>query len=121
MYLVFVTNVKFSAEECNSFNMRKKNVGYLASKQIIGGSNAKKHPLGCKVMTIEVQSSPPKNCIFIHSECIFMQFWVFLSSQIVKNWRVFFLIYFHILFSPILCVSVAVWHQSMPRSWNLYF
>ena len=82
--MVFVRNVKFSAAECNSFNMKKKNVGTLASVKTGVGSNAKKHPLGCKVTTIEVQSSPPKNCIFIQSECIFMQFWVFLSSQIVN-------------------------------------
>ena len=35
-------------------------VGDLAPKKIIGGSNAKKHPLGCKVTTIEVQSIPLK-------------------------------------------------------------
>ena len=57
MKLVFVRNVKFSAAECNSFNMRKKNVGYLASKKIIGGSNAKTQPLGCKVASFGVQSN----------------------------------------------------------------
>ena len=82
--MVFIRNVKFSAAECNSFNMRKKNIEDLASRKIIGESNAKKHPLGCKVTTIEVQSRASKNCIFIQSECIFMQFWVFLSSQIVN-------------------------------------
>ena len=56
MQLVFVRNVKFSAAECNSFNMKKKNIGTLASKKTSGGSHAKKHPLGCKVTTIEVQS-----------------------------------------------------------------
>ena len=56
MQLILVRNVKFSAAECNSFNMRKKNVEYLASKQIIGGSHAKQHPSWCKVTNIMVQS-----------------------------------------------------------------
>ena len=56
MKLIFVRNVKFSAAECNSFNMRKKNVEYLASKQIIGGSHAKKQPSRYKVTTIVMQS-----------------------------------------------------------------
>ena len=60
MKLVFVRNVKFSAAECNSFNMRKKNVGTLASVKTGVESNAKKYPLGCKVTTIEVQSIPLK-------------------------------------------------------------
>ena len=54
--MVFVRNVKFSAAECNSFNMRKKNVEDLASKQISGESHAKKQPLGCKVASFRVQS-----------------------------------------------------------------
>ena len=57
MKLVFVRNVKFSAAECNSFNMRKKNIGDLASKKFSGGSHAKKQPLGCKVASFGVQSN----------------------------------------------------------------
>ena len=57
MKLIFVRNVKFSAAECNSFNMRKKNVGYWASKKFSGGSKAKKQPLGCKVTSFGVQSN----------------------------------------------------------------
>ena len=60
MQLVFVRNVKFSAAECNSFNMRKKNIGNSASKKTSGGSYAKEHPSGYKVTTIEVQCSPFK-------------------------------------------------------------
>ena len=60
MQLVLVRNVKFSATECNSFNMRKKNIGDSASKKTSGGSHAKEHPSGCKVTTIEVQCSPFK-------------------------------------------------------------
>ena len=56
MQLVFVRNVKFSAAECNSFNIRKKNIGDLASKKTDGGSNAKKRPSGCKVASFGVQS-----------------------------------------------------------------
>ena len=55
--MVFVRNVKFSASECNSFNMRKKNIGDLASKKFNGGSKAKKRPLGCKVTSFGVQSN----------------------------------------------------------------
>ena len=55
--MIFVRNVKFSAAECNSFNMRKKNIGDLASKKFSGGSNAKKQPLGCKVASFGVQSN----------------------------------------------------------------
>ena len=57
MKLVFVRNVKFSAAECNSFNMRKKNIGDLASKKFSEGSNAKKQPLGCKVASFGVHSN----------------------------------------------------------------
>ena len=56
MWLVFVRNVKFSAAECNSFNIRKKNVRYLASKQIIEGSSVKKQPSRSKVASFGVQS-----------------------------------------------------------------
>ena len=54
--MVFVRNVKFSAAECNSFNMRKKLTIYLASKQISGESHAKKLPSRCKVASFRVQS-----------------------------------------------------------------
>ena len=54
--MIFVRNVKFSSAECNSFNMRKKNIGDLASKQISGGSHAKKQPSRCKVASFGVQS-----------------------------------------------------------------
>ena len=57
MKLIFIRNVKFSAAECNSFNMRKKNIGDLASKKFNGGSKAKKQPLGCKVASFGVQSN----------------------------------------------------------------
>ena len=59
--MVFVRNVKFSAAECNSFNMRKKNIGDLASKQISGGSHAKKQPSRCKVASFGVQSNTHQN------------------------------------------------------------
>ena len=55
--MVFVRNVKFSAAECNSFNMRKKNVEYLASKKTSRGSHAKKQPSRCKVASFGVQSN----------------------------------------------------------------
>ena len=55
--MVFVRNVKFSEAECNSFNMRKKNVRYLASKKTSRGSNAKKQPSRSKVATFGVQSN----------------------------------------------------------------
>ena len=55
MKLVFVRNVKFSAAECNSFNIRKKSIGDLASNKISGGSHAKKQPSRCKVATIKMQ------------------------------------------------------------------
>ena len=61
MLLVFVRNVKFSAAECNSFNMRKKNIGDLASKKIIGGSHAKKQLLECKEAGIKIQSGNFRN------------------------------------------------------------
>ena len=57
MYFILIRNVKFSAEECNSFNIRKKNVEYLASKQISGGSHAKKQPSRYKVASFGVQSN----------------------------------------------------------------
>ena len=56
MYFILIRNVKFSTAECNSFNMRKKNIGNLASKKISGGSHAKKQSLGCKVASFRVQS-----------------------------------------------------------------
>ena len=56
MKCILVRNVKFSATECNSFNMRKKNIEDLAFKQISGGSHAKKQPSRCKVATFRVQS-----------------------------------------------------------------
>ena len=67
--MVFVRNVKFSATECNSFNMRKKNIGDLASKKIIGGSNAKKHPSRCKVASFGVQSNTHHGAKLQLSEC----------------------------------------------------
>ena len=79
--MIFVRNVKFSAAECNSFNMRKKNVEDLASKQISGGSHAKKQPLGCKVATFGVQSYTHHGAKLQLSECkvtnIKMQFQIF--------------------------------------------
>ena len=121
--MVFVRNVKFSAAECNSFNMRKKNVGYLAFKKNIGGSHAKKQPSGCKVTTIVMQSynlrnvipnlfsfnlaylptinaslltkrQSLRNCIIIQFECIFMQFWGILSISIVKLKHVFYTLFY---------------------------
>ena len=113
MQLIFVRNVKFSAAECNSFNMRKKNVEDLASKKFSRGSNAKKQPSRCKVTTIVMQSyilrnaipiffnfnlaylptinaslltkrQSLRNCIIIQFECIFMQFWAILPPPFVK-------------------------------------
>ena len=55
MQLVFIRNVKFSAAECNSFNMRKKFSIYLASKKFSGGSHAKKQPSRSKVTNIKMQ------------------------------------------------------------------
>ena len=55
--MVFVRNVKFSAAECNSFNIRKKNVEDLASKKTGRGSHAKKQPSRCKVASFGVQSN----------------------------------------------------------------
>ena len=66
---MFVRNVKFSAAECNSFNMRKKNVGYLASKKTSRGSHAKKHPSGCKVITVSVQSCNFRSVKLQTSKC----------------------------------------------------
>ena len=80
----FRSNVKFSAAECNSFNMRKKNVGVLASKKFSGGSNAKKQPLGCKVASFGVQSNTHHGAKLQLSECkvtnIKMQFQIFSVS-----------------------------------------
>ena len=56
----FRKECKILGAECNSFNMKKKNVGDLASVKTDAQSNAKKHPLECKVTTIEVQSIPLK-------------------------------------------------------------
>ena len=67
--MVFVRNVKFSAAECNSFNMRKKNIGYLASKKFSGGSNAKKQPSRCKVASFGVQSNIHHGAKLHLSEC----------------------------------------------------
>ena len=61
MKCILVRNVKFSAAECNSFNMRKKNVGDLAYKKISGGSNAKKQPSKCKITSFGVQSYKHQN------------------------------------------------------------
>ena len=61
MKCILVRNVKFSAAECNSFNMRKKNIGELASKKTGGGSHAKKRPSGCKVASFGVQSNTHHN------------------------------------------------------------
>ena len=69
MLLVFVRNVKFSAAECNSFNMRKKNVEDLAFKQISGGSHAKKQPSRCKVATIKMQSCNHQDAKLQPSRC----------------------------------------------------
>ena len=63
MKCILVRNVKFSAAECNSFNMRKKNLGDLASKKTSGGSSVKKQPSGCKVASIGVQSYNHQNAI----------------------------------------------------------
>ena len=34
--------------------------------------------------TLPIKSQSSQNCIFMQSECIFMQFWVSLSDSIVK-------------------------------------
>ena len=57
MKCILIRNVKFSVAECNSFNIRKKNIGDLTSKKFIGGSNAKKQPSRCKVASFGVQSN----------------------------------------------------------------
>ena len=69
MKCIFVRNVKLSAAECNSFNMRKKNVEYLASKKFVGGSNAKKQTSGCKITTISVQSCNFRSVKLQTSKC----------------------------------------------------
>ena len=82
--MVFIRNVKFSVAECNSFNMRKKNIEDLASRKIIGESNAKKHPLGCKVTTIEVQSSPFKT-VYLYSLSVYLcSFGCFYRLKLLK-------------------------------------
>ena len=84
--MVFVRNVKFSAAECNSFNMRKKNVVDLASKKISGGSHAKKQALRCKVATFGVQSYTHQDAKLQLSECkvttIKMQFQIFFGFNL---------------------------------------
>ena len=55
--MVFVRNVKFSVAECNSFNIRKKNVEDLASKKFCRGSHEKKQLLECKEASIKMQRS----------------------------------------------------------------
>ena len=55
--MVFVRNVKFSAAECNSFNIRKKSIGDLASKKFCRGSHAKKQLSECKEASIKIQRS----------------------------------------------------------------
>ena len=67
--MVFIRNVKFLAAECNSFNMRKKNLEDLASKKFSGGSNAKKQPLGCKVASFGVQSNNHQDAKLHPLEC----------------------------------------------------
>ena len=67
--MVFIRNVKFSVAECNSFNMRKKNVGYLASKHIIGGSHAKKQSSKCKEAIIKMQRSNHQDAKKQSSKC----------------------------------------------------
>ena len=88
--MVFVRNVKFSAAECNSFNMRKKFVGNLVSKKTSGGSDAKRQPSGCKVTTISVQSCNHFSAKLQLSECkvtnIKMQFQIFSISI----WNIFY-------------------------------
>ena len=69
MKCILVRNVKFSAAECNSFNMRKKNVGYLTSKKISGGSHAKLQPSRCKVTTIKLQSYKHQTAKLQPSRC----------------------------------------------------
>ena len=69
MQLIFVRNVNFSAAECNSFNMRKKNVGDLASNKISGGSHAKTQLLGCEVVSFGVQSNIHHNTKLQKSGC----------------------------------------------------
>ena len=63
MKLIFVRNVKFAAAECNSFNMRKKNLGDLASKKTSGGSHVKKQPSRSKVASFGVQGYILRNVI----------------------------------------------------------
>ena len=106
--MVFVRNVKFSAAECNSFNMRKKNVGDLASKKVSGGSNAKLQLSGSNskyfqlqlgissnhLRPIPHQSQSSQNCIIIQFEGIFMQFWAILSISIVKLKHVFYTLFY---------------------------
>ena len=90
MYLFLVRNVKFSAAECNSFNMRKKFIGDFASKKLSGECNAKKHPLGCKVTTIEVQSSPP-NTAYLYSLSVYLCSFEGLLSDVgwgVVGWNI---------------------------------
>ena len=88
--MVFVRNVKFSATECNSFNMRKKNAEDLVSKQIIEGSHAKKQPSRCKVATIKMQGCNHQDAKLHLSECkvttIKMQFQIFSISI----WNIFY-------------------------------
>src|SRR5574344_2015386 len=52
-----------SSRENFTLNTRTKNVGDLASKKSGGGSHAKKHPSGCKVTTIVMQSYNLRNAI----------------------------------------------------------
>ena len=49
--------------------MSKKNVGDFASKKSGGGSNAKKHPSGCKVTTVVMQSDNYCDAKLQLSEC----------------------------------------------------
>ena len=69
MYFILIRNVKFSAAECNSFNMRKKNVGDLASKKFCRGSNAKKQPSRCKVASFGVESNNHQDAKLHPLEC----------------------------------------------------
>ena len=63
--------------------MRKKNVGYLAFKKSGGGSIAKKHPSGCKVTTVVMQSDNYCDAKLQPSECNskFIQFQLSISSN----------------------------------------
>ena len=83
MQLILVRNVKFSAAECNSFNMRKKNVGDLASKKISGGSRAKKQPSRCKVASFGVQGNTHHGAKLQTSGCDskFFRFQLGISSH----------------------------------------